>query len=409
MTKSPFRRPTLESMPTDSKPAASIRTMPASLREAKARGFDNALVCDALGNVAETGTSNVFLAKDGAVHTPAPNGTFLNGITRQRVIQLLRDDGVDVVEGTLRYEDFLGADEIFISGNYSKVCRCCASTAAISSPARSTARRASSTGLSRTARLHEWFFTRPGEMPAGSALTSVPIGPSGARTEGDGTLKPAILSVLAGLVSPPPRPRRTGRSRTRLRRRRLGLDRRRRTAAAAQGLGRRATSREVLDAISDGASGAIAVAFMEWGGPQSQVLIVDWHVIRDAASARVFADTLMRSPRGADGYNSISNAIDFSVRLVETNAHEGKRKVIDVSATGPTSAAARSTPPVPTRSPRASSSTRWRSGEPGGRPGRPGRHGARGLLPRRSSAARAPSSRSPTRRGPSRSRRGANS
>ena len=45
--------------------------------------------------------------------TPAPNGTFLNGITRQRVIKLLRDDGITVVEATLRYEDFKVADEIF--------------------------------------------------------------------------------------------------------------------------------------------------------------------------------------------------------------------------------------------------------------------------------------------------------
>src|SRR3954470_14689725 len=80
------------------------------------------------------------------------------------------------------------------------------------------------------------------------------------------------------------------------------------------------TSPEVLAGIKDGPNGAIAVAFMEWGGPSSQVLIVDWHVIRDEASARVFADKLMSAPRGAYGYNSISNAIDFSVRLVETNA-----------------------------------------------------------------------------------------
>lgn len=95
------------------------------------------------------------------------------------------------------------------------------------------------------------------------------------------------------------------------------------------------TGKEVLDGIRDGPHGAIAVAFMEWGGPQSQVLIVDWHVIRDAASARVFADRLVAAPRGAYGYNSISNAIDFSVRLVETNAHEGERRVIDVSGDGP--------------------------------------------------------------------------
>lgn len=95
------------------------------------------------------------------------------------------------------------------------------------------------------------------------------------------------------------------------------------------------TSKDVLDGIKDGPLGAIAVAFMEWGGPSSQVLIVDWHVIRDAGSATVFADKLVSAPRGAYGYNSISNAIDFSVRLVETNAHEGTRKVIDVSGDGP--------------------------------------------------------------------------
>ena len=119
--KSSFRRPTLESMPTDSKAGCLYPNNARVLREAKEKGFDNALVCDALGNVAETGTSNVFMARDGVVFTPFPNGTFLNGITRQRVIQLLRDDGVEVVETTLRYEDFAGADEIFISGNYSKV------------------------------------------------------------------------------------------------------------------------------------------------------------------------------------------------------------------------------------------------------------------------------------------------
>src|SRR5262245_47909752 len=76
---------------------------------------------DALGSVAETGTSNVFMAKDGIVHTPAPNGTFLNGITRQRVIKLLRDAGATVMESTLKYSDFETADEIFCSGNFSKV------------------------------------------------------------------------------------------------------------------------------------------------------------------------------------------------------------------------------------------------------------------------------------------------
>jgi branched-chain amino acid aminotransferase len=74
-----------------------------------------------LGNVAEFGNSNVFMAKDGVVYTPVPNGTFLNGITRQRVVELLRADGATVIETTLRYDDFLRADEIFSSGNFAKV------------------------------------------------------------------------------------------------------------------------------------------------------------------------------------------------------------------------------------------------------------------------------------------------
>jgi len=76
---------------------------------------------DMLGNIAELGTANIFMARDGVVFTPAPNGTFLNGITRQRMIKLLRDDGVAVVETTMSYADFQNADEIFSSGNYSKV------------------------------------------------------------------------------------------------------------------------------------------------------------------------------------------------------------------------------------------------------------------------------------------------
>jgi branched-chain amino acid aminotransferase len=68
------------------------------------------------GAVAELGNSNIFMAKDGVVYTPAPNGAFLNGITRQRVINLLRSDGVTVIETTLHYSDFENADGIFSSG-----------------------------------------------------------------------------------------------------------------------------------------------------------------------------------------------------------------------------------------------------------------------------------------------------
>jgi branched-chain amino acid aminotransferase len=121
MTLSPFRRPTLETMPVDAKAGCLYPNNARSLFEAQSRGFDNAAVCDMLGNVAELATSNLFMAKDGVVLTPIPNGTFLAGITRQRVIGLLRESGVTVVEKTLTYRDFQTADEIFSTGNYSKV------------------------------------------------------------------------------------------------------------------------------------------------------------------------------------------------------------------------------------------------------------------------------------------------
>jgi len=121
ITLSPYRRPTLETMPVDAKAGCLYPNNSRSLFEAQARGFDNAIVCDMLGNVAELATSNIFMAKDGVVLTPIPNGTFLAGITRQRVIGLLRQSGASVVEKTLIYQDFEKADEIFASGNYSKV------------------------------------------------------------------------------------------------------------------------------------------------------------------------------------------------------------------------------------------------------------------------------------------------
>jgi branched-chain amino acid aminotransferase len=121
ITLSPYRRPTLESMPVDAKAGCLYPNNARSLFEAHSRGFDNAVVCDMLGNVAELATSNIFMARDGVVYTPIANGTFLAGITRRRVIGLLRDAGVKVVENTLTYKDFLQADEIFSTGNYSKV------------------------------------------------------------------------------------------------------------------------------------------------------------------------------------------------------------------------------------------------------------------------------------------------
>jgi branched-chain amino acid aminotransferase len=121
ITLSPYRRPTRETAVLDAKAGCLYPNNARALIEAKANGFDNCLMCDVLGNVAELGTANVFMAKDGVVFTPEANGTFLSGITRGRVIGLLRSAGHTVVETSLRYADFQNADEIFSTGNYTKV------------------------------------------------------------------------------------------------------------------------------------------------------------------------------------------------------------------------------------------------------------------------------------------------
>ncbi|MET3857332.1 branched-chain amino acid aminotransferase [Rhizobium sp. OAE497] len=121
LTVSPFRRPTPETAMTDAKAGSLYPNSGRAIAEARSRGFDNALMRDTNGNVVETASSNVFMVKDGVVFTPVANRTFLAGITRARVMGLLRQAGFEVREATLSVEDFMAADEIFTSGNYSKV------------------------------------------------------------------------------------------------------------------------------------------------------------------------------------------------------------------------------------------------------------------------------------------------
>ena len=121
VTLSPYRRPTRECAPVEAKAACLYPNGGLALIEAHRRGFGNCVMLDMLGNVAELANSNIFMAKDGVVHTPVPNGTFLDGITRRRVIALLEEAGCEVRQRTMRYEEFLAADEIFATGNFAKV------------------------------------------------------------------------------------------------------------------------------------------------------------------------------------------------------------------------------------------------------------------------------------------------
>jgi len=118
---SPCRRPARDMAPTDAKASCLYPNTQRALAEASRRGFDNAVILDPNGNVAEFGTANLWITRDGVAMTPAWNGTFLKGVTRHRVMALLREAGVEVRETVLTVTDLMEADEIFSTGNYGKV------------------------------------------------------------------------------------------------------------------------------------------------------------------------------------------------------------------------------------------------------------------------------------------------
>ncbi len=122
--RSSFRRPAQDQAPTEAKASCLYPNVSRSVMEARKNGYDTGVVLDPAGNVAEFSYTNLFYAKKGVVHTPVINGTFLNGITRQRIIQLLKDDGIEVQERTIDYGELADADELFGTGNYSKVMPC---------------------------------------------------------------------------------------------------------------------------------------------------------------------------------------------------------------------------------------------------------------------------------------------
>ena len=116
-----FRRPVLESSVVNAKAGCLYPNNVRMLAVVIAKGYANALVADAIGNVAESATSNVFMVRDGEVFTPIANGTFLAGITRARHLVNLEKEGVTIHETVLSFDDFRAADEVFLSGNMNKV------------------------------------------------------------------------------------------------------------------------------------------------------------------------------------------------------------------------------------------------------------------------------------------------
>lgn len=120
----PYRRPAADMAPTDAKASCLYPNSSRAAAAARARGFENAVLCDFEGNVAEFATSNMMMVKDGVVMTPAANGTYLAGITRSRVLTLLREAGIEARECIITPAMLREADEIFATGNFGKVQFC---------------------------------------------------------------------------------------------------------------------------------------------------------------------------------------------------------------------------------------------------------------------------------------------
>jgi hypothetical protein len=94
-------------------------------------------------------------------------------------------------------------------------------------------------------------------------------------------------------------------------------------------------SREVVQAIRSGILGKIAVAYIDFASTPFNVTVMDWRVISDEASAAAFAKDLLAQPINRGMHTSISSALVMAARMIETNAFQGTRRVIDVSGDGP--------------------------------------------------------------------------
>ncbi len=115
-----WRRPAPQTIPTDSKAAGLYMICTLSKHKAEAEGFDDALMLDWRGRVAEATGANIFLVRGGELHTPTPD-CFLDGITRRTVIGLARDRGIKIVERVIEPDEIATADEVFLTGTAAEV------------------------------------------------------------------------------------------------------------------------------------------------------------------------------------------------------------------------------------------------------------------------------------------------
>jgi len=115
MTQAEWRRPAPDTAPTKSKAAGLYMICTLSKHKAEAEGYNDALMLDYRGRIAEATGANIFLVQDGVIHTPDPD-CFLDGLTRQTVIALARARGYEVVERAIMPEELARTQEVFITG-----------------------------------------------------------------------------------------------------------------------------------------------------------------------------------------------------------------------------------------------------------------------------------------------------
>jgi branched-chain amino acid aminotransferase len=120
LTTSKWRRPSPETAPVHAKAAGLYMICTLSKHEAEAKGYDDALMLDYRGQVAESTGANIFLIQDGKIHTPTPD-CFLDGITRRTVIGLAKSHDIEVIERVIMPEEFADTDEVFVTGTAAEV------------------------------------------------------------------------------------------------------------------------------------------------------------------------------------------------------------------------------------------------------------------------------------------------
>ncbi|MBV8613215.1 MAG: branched-chain amino acid aminotransferase [Acetobacteraceae bacterium] len=115
-----WKRPSPETAPTASKATGLYMIGTMSKHKAEAAGYDDALMLDWRGQVAESTGANIFFVMDGKIHTPTPD-CFLDGITRRSVMSLAKNRQMTLIERAIRPEEMVGATEAFLAGTAAEV------------------------------------------------------------------------------------------------------------------------------------------------------------------------------------------------------------------------------------------------------------------------------------------------